>query len=294
MRNFFQTKVNFNKIVPFFQLAPSTIYLIFFMVAPLFVFIIFSFWRVGSFRIIKEFGFNNYINIFTSKLYLDSYLNSVYIGFIVSIIVAIIGYILAYSIRFYFGKYQNLWTILIYLSIFGGYLVRIYSWKSILGVSGLINGILLSIKVINEPIRFFMYNKIAVIITLVNLIIPYGFITVFSALQSVPKNYIEASRDLGANFFRTFFKITLPLSFNGLVAGFIISFVFSSTDFVVPSLLGGKSGLMISSIIAEQFGITYNWPLGSALSIIFIIIMLIILVLISSIPKFIKGRNKIG
>lgn len=279
---------NYYRILPYFQISPSALYLIIFMVAPLLVFTIYSFWRVESFKIIKDFNLENYIKIFTSKLYLKTFLNSVYIGFIASFFVVVIGYILSYGVKFFFGKYKNLWMLLIYLSIFGSYLVRIYAWKSILGVSGLINQILLSLRIVEQPLTIFMYNRVAVIITLINLYIPYSFVTIFSSLQEVSKDYIEASRDLGGNSLITFFKITFPLSFNGVITGFIVTFVFSSTDFVVPSLLGGKTGLTVSKIIAEQFGIVYNWPFAAALSIVFIVMLLIILMVISSLPKLIK------
>lgn len=276
------------EIAPFFQITPATIYLIIFMVAPTFIFMIYSFWKVKGFKIIKEFTLDNYLEIFSSKLYIGAFANSVYIGFLVSIIVVIIGYILSYGARFFFGKHKDILVLLIFLSVFGSYLVRIYAWKSILGVSGFINQALLAIGLIDQPIKMFMYNKTAVVITLVNLYIPYTFVTIFSSIQQVSRDYIEASRDLGANSFKTFFKITFPLSFNGIVAGFIICFVFASSDFVIPSLLGGKTGLMVSKLIADQFGLVYNWPLGSALSAMWVIVLFIILLIVLGIPRILR------
>lgn len=284
-------KKNWVRLVPFIQIAPATLYLIIFMVAPTFIFLIYSFWKVKGFELIKTFTLDNYLKIFTSELYTGTFINSIYIGVLVSIIVVIMGYILSYGLRFFFGKYKDLIVILVFLSVFGSYLVRIYAWKSILGASGLINGVLMALRLIEQPSTIFMYNRTAVIITLVNLYIPYTFVTIFSSMQYISRNHIEASRDLGASSFKTFFKVTLPLTFSGVVSGFIVTFVFSSSDFVISSLLGGRTGLMVSKIISDQFGIVYNWPLGSALSIVWIIVLFIILMLVSSLPRVLKiGR----
>jgi len=285
-------KKNFYRMVPYFQVAPATIYLIIFLAIPGFIFVVYSFWSMEKYKMIREFTLDNYIKILTStEIYIPTLLNSIYIGFTASIILVIVGYFLAYGIKFFFGKNTDFFILLVYLSIFGSYLVRIYAWKSILGNSGLINSILLWSRIIDDPLKTFIYNRFAVIITLVNLYIPYTFLTIFSSLQSVSRNHIEASRDLGGNSFKTFFRVTFPLSFNGVVAGFIITFVFCTTDFVVPSLLGGKTGLMISTSIATQFGLIYNWPLGAALSIVFIVLMLIILLLVSNLLRFRKIIN---
>jgi spermidine/putrescine transport system permease protein len=192
------------------------------------------------------------------------------IGLITSLLTIFIAYPLTYAMTYRYKRAREFILFLILLSLLSSYLVRVYAWKIILGKTGFINTILLLIGIIKNPLPFLLYSKFAVIITLVYIFIPFAVLPIFSALQNIEPELMEAAKDLGANRAGSFIKITLPLSMPGVVSAFIFTFILSAGDYITPQLVGGTSGLMIGKIIADQFGLVYNWPLGSAIAFILI------------------------
>jgi spermidine/putrescine transport system permease protein len=148
------------------------------------------------------------------------------------------------------------------------YLIRIIAWRTILGNKGLLNLVLIKLGIIHEPLRLFLYNQFAVIITLAYIAIPFVFIPLYTALEKIPKNLIDASIDLGANEFKTLLRIIIPLSSPGLITGFMLSFIIALGDYIIPQQIGGSGGIMYGNIVWSQFGIISNWYLGSALGFI--------------------------
>ncbi len=161
-------------------------------------------------------------------------------------------------------------------SIFGGYLVRIYAWRTILGDEGLINTFLIWLGLIREPLRFLLFSRFAVFITLVNFLLPFGVLPLYGALQNVPRDAIEAARDLGAGPLAIFRTVLLPLTATGIKIAFAFAFVLAAGDYVTPELVGGTNGIMIGNVIADQFGVAYNWPLGAALAITTLLVVLLV------------------
>jgi len=249
-----------------YLLSPFWTYYILFFFIPLAVLFVYSFWLSTVTGLKPTFTLHNYVAIFSKELYLIVLLRTIRIAFIATLLCVGISYPVAYLLTFKYKKMQDLVLYLILISLFSNYLVRIYAWKIILGRQGLINQTLLYLGLIKEPLSFLLYSPAAVIITLVFIFTPYTILPIYSALQNVGIELIEAAKDLGANNFRTFLKVTLPLSMPGVIVGFIFSFVLSGGDYVTPQLVGGTRGLMIGKIVADQFGLIYNWPFGSALS----------------------------
>ena len=126
----------------------------------------------------------------------------------------------------------------------------------------------------NAPTDIFLYNQFAMILTLTYIFIPFMVMPIYTALERIPPNLTEASADLGMNPWQTFLKVTLPLSMPGIAAGFTLTFCLSFGDFIAPFLVGGPDGNLIASVIQTQFGSALNWPLGSALSIVMLVIVL--------------------
>jgi spermidine/putrescine transport system permease protein len=171
------------------------------------------------------------------------------------------------------------------VSIFGGYLVRIYAWRSILGEQGLINSFLGSIGLIHKPLGFLIFSQAAVVVGLVNLLLPFAALPLFSAMQNVPKEILEAARDLGGGRLVVFRTIMLPLTATGVRIAFAFAFVLASGDYVTPQLLGGPSGLMIGNAISDQFSTEFNWPLGCALAIVMLLVSLAVCWLFSRLVR---------
>jgi len=273
-------------------LSPLFTYFAFFFFTPMFVLFVYSFWLKTSTGLVPTFTLHNYLYIFSKKLYLVTILRSLRIGIITAFICVLISYPVAYSLTFKYKKLQDVVLYLILISLFSSYLVRVYAWKTILGSNGLINQVLKYLGLINEPLTFLLFSPTAIIITLVFILTPFTILPIFSSMQNISTDLIEAAKDLGANKLQTFYKILLPLSIPGVITGFIFSFTISTGDYVTPQLVGGTEGLMVGRIVQDQFGMTYNWPFGSALAYFMIFLMILIINLFIGITTILKLRRK--
>jgi spermidine/putrescine transport system permease protein len=157
------------------------------------------------------------------------------------------------------------------------YLLRAYTWKTILGSEGILNSFLVSTGILSAPTDIFLYNHFSMVVTLTYIFIPFMVMPIFTALEKIPRNLIEASRDLGHGPLSTFFKVIWPLSLPGVIAGGAFTFCLSAGDFVAPTLVGGPDGVLIANVIASQYGATLNWPLGSALGVVMLVLVLLII-----------------
>ena len=166
-----------------------------------------------------------------------------------------------------FEKISNLLLGIVMVSTLSSYLIRIYAWKIILGEQGIINKFFLFIGIINQPFTFLLYGNFSIIITLVHILLPFAFLPIYSSMQNIDKQIVEASRDLGFGFLMTIFKVIIPLSFPGILAAFLFCFILSSADYVTPQLVGGADGVMIGRVIYDQFGHIGDPPLGSSIAV---------------------------
>lgn len=261
---------------PFPFLSPVTIVLFFFFIVPVVIFFLYSFWIAHVWKIERIFTLANYIYAFTNPTYRKVTLNSLAIGFLSATTATLVSYPLAYYLTFKLKRGRNLVLFLVIISLLSSYLVRVYAWKTILGLNGLINSFLIWLGLIQEPLRFLLYSRLAVTITLLNVFLPFTMLPILSSLQNVPGALIEAAKDLGCGPLRAFLKVTLPLSMTGVISGFMYTFVLSAGDYITPQLVGGTSGSMIGLSIANQFIKTGNWPLGSAISFIVLSLFMVI------------------
>jgi len=153
-----------------------------------------------------------------------------------------------------------------------------------------LNSFLMSAGILSEPSSVFLYNQTAMIVTLTYVFIPFMVMPIYAVLEKIPRNLTEASGDLGVGRFRTFFKVTLPLSIPGIVVGFTMTFCLSFGDFIAPFLVGGPGGMMVANVIASQFGASLNWPLGSALAIVMLMIVLTIITISDRFERLGQGK----
>lgn len=258
-------------------LLPASLLYVLFFAVPMLSLLVLSFWRAKGFELIPDFTFANYEKAVVSKLYRTLLIRTVVVGFVTACIVVPIAFALSYAMRFVFERRGQLILQLVLLSLFSGYLVRIYAWRTILGKQGLLNSTLQWLGLIDEPLEFLIYSNIAVVITLSGLLLPLAVLPIYSALLNVSRDQMEAARDLGAGRFHLVRTILLPLAMPGVRTAFAFAFLLAAGDFVTPSLVGGTQSLLIGNIIADQFrGIGSNWPLGAALAFVTIAIVLVI------------------
>ena len=249
-------------------LSPTLLVILMALMVPLIILLTLSFWKQEYVNIIRTFSLDNYFAFFQKKIYYLILYRSIKISALVTLVTVLLAYPLAYFIAFHIQRNKIIWIILVTIPFWTSYLLRVFSWKVILGYNGVINSGLISLGFITEPLEFLLYNPNSVVITLAHAWAAVAILPIYVSLEKIDRSLIEASRDLGENAVMTFFRVTLPLSLPGVIAASLLVFIPTVGDYVTPALVGGTRGLMIGNIIQSMFGKALNWPMGAALSII--------------------------
>lgn len=249
----------------FTLLTPATSWFVLFFVLPLVAMAVVSFWLVANYQLAPGFSLRNYVKL-AQPLYLSIILRTFIIAAIVTVLSALIGYPVAYYLARRAKRLRVLILTLILLPLWTSYLVRSFAWMLVLGTNGVLNGFLQGIGLTDHPIRWFLYSEFAVVIALVHIYLPYFILPVFAVLEKFDRRLLEASSDLGAGWWTTFWTVTLPISRPGISTGCLLVFIPAAGAYVTPELLGGPNVIMAGSVIAQQFGITFDYPFGSALA----------------------------
>ena len=251
-------------------------WLIFFVLIPNLLVLIVSFLtRDGSNFYQLPFSLDNYINLF-NPLYAQVVWNSLYMSGIATIICLLIGYPFAFMVSKIPEKYRPILLFLVVLPFWTNSLIRIYGMKVFLGVKGVLNTMLLEMGILSEPIRI-LNTEVAVIIGLVYLLLPFMILPLYSAIEKLDGRLLEAAKDLGANAVQRFFRVILPLTMPGIVAGCLLVLLPAMGMFYVADLLGGAKVLLVGNVIKSEFLISRNWPFGSAISIGLTILMALLI-----------------
>ena len=273
-------------------IGPTWIWLVLFMLLPLLLLFFMTF-RTEAFDWgYWEFTLKNYQKFIETPSYHRLLLRSIWLAFIVASFSVIMAYPVAYVVAFHAGRWRNLMITLLIIPAMSSFLLRVLAWRIILGSSGMLSSLLLALGIIEESMPILLYTPTAVIITLVYVWLPFAALPIAVALNQIEPNLLEASADLGAKPFATFWRITLPLSLSGVLAGFLFVFIPTLGEYVTPALVGGPEGIMIGNIIWDQFSRALNWPMGALLSIAILLIILIPAGLISLFSK--TSRAKAG
>jgi spermidine/putrescine transport system permease protein len=245
-----------------------------------------SFWRLKNGAITHELTLENYQRLFGTELYPDTILFSAGVAIRVTLFSLLLAYPLAYLLAFKVKRHKQLMYMAVIIPLWVSYLVRAYAWKIILGQSGILNGLLLSAGLIDQPLTFLLYSRWAVILALTHIYTPFTLMPIYAVLEAIPPALKEASQDLYASRWQTFRRIVLPLSLPGVLAGSTFAFVLSMGDFLAPQLLGGNdSALMVSNLVWSLFGVAYNWPLGAAVSVVVLLLTISLLWLSTQVEK---------
>jgi len=265
---------------------PALLWVAVFLLVPYALLFCYSFWSVSSSQtIVHSWTLDNYRELFRVDVYLQTLFRSMWIAARVMIFSLLLGYPLAYYLSFHAGTRKNLFYQLVIIPLWVSYLVRAYAWKTILGSEGVLNTLLQYVHLTRHPLEFLLYSPFAVVLTLTHIYTPFAFLPIYASLEHIPRNLVEASHDLGASPFQTFWRVIFPLSIPGVLAGATFAFVLSLGDFLAPLLLGGPSGIMISNIVVSLFGAAYNWPLGAAISLCMLLLVLALLFLSENLEK---------
>jgi spermidine/putrescine transport system permease protein len=252
-------------------LSPTLIVMICALALPIFSLIVYSFWTQDYVHIDKTATLKNYQTFFDKWMYGSLLLRSIRMSATVTIINIMLAYPIAYFLAFKVRKNIMTWLILINLPFWTSYLLRVLSWKIMLGNNGVINSTLLELDLIQGPLEFLLYSRFAVVLTLVHAWAAFAILPIFLSLSKIDHSLLEAAADLGEGPVRRFMRVTLPLSMPGVIAAAVIQFIPTVGDYITPMMVGGPRGMMFGQIIAAQFGEANNWPLGSALTFIMMV-----------------------
>jgi len=217
-------------------------------------------------------NFENYAFLFKDSLYWKSFLNSILTAGISTVFCLLIGYPMAYGIARSQPSWRNLLLLLVMLPFWTSFLLRVYAWIGILKNNGVINNVLMSLGIIDEPIVMLQTN-FAMYIGIVYSYLPFMVLPLYTAIEKLDQSLLEAAADLGCRPVKAFFRITVPLTRSGIIAGCMLVFIPAVGEFVIPALLGGPDALMIGRVLWEEFFNNRDWPVASAVAIAMLFVL---------------------
>jgi len=247
------------------------------VVLPILSFLIYSFWSVENHQIIRQATLANYAAFFGNDTYVGVFFLTLLLCAKVTLAGLVVGYPLAYFLWRQNGSRRYLLLLLFILPLFMSYIVKIYTMRSILGLNGFLNQLLVGSGLFEKPSLLFLYNQTAILITMAVIFLPFLILPVFLSLERIPRNLVQASADLGARPGRTFRHVIVPLSLPGVVAGCLFTFVLALGDFVTPQMVGGTTGFTFGRVIQSQFGLAFDWPFGAALGTVLLGVSLLVI-----------------
>jgi len=260
---------------------PPCLWMLGFYFIPLAILLSYAFMQHQYVEVIPRFTWENFTQIVTNSGYRNTVIRTLYIAVTVTGIDTLLAFPVAYFLTKYAGKYKQLLTVLILLPLWSSYLVRIFAWRIILGYNGVFNSLLISLGILSQPSSIFLYNQFSMVVTLCYVWLPFMILPLVTAFERLPGNLLEASADLGGHPLYTFRRATFPLVLPGFLAGSLSVFSLTMGDYITPSLLGGAGDILIGNIVANQFGVADNWPLGSALAMVVLLLIFGLIAIVS-------------
>lgn len=279
----------FKKLQLFGLLSPGVMWLILFFNLPLVIVLFISFverGRAGSIKIPPVYTLSNYEQLFNACssefsgpqcdpfLYLGIFGHSVRIAVIVTIVCILLGYPLSYFISQRNPRWRDTLMLLVIIPFWTNFLVRTYALKQVLATEGILNTILMNFGLLSQPLDM-LFNQFGVVVGLVYGYLPFAILPMYASIEKFDHSLMEAAADLGANPVRSFLRVMLPMTMPGVIAAFVLVFVPVVGAFITPDIMGGGKVEMIGTLINRQFGVARNWPFGSAISLVLMVVVLI-------------------
>jgi len=283
-----------NRITSYLLISGPLLWTLVFLFVPYLIMFSYSFYRRQFPLFIPAFQLGNYVQIFTEPQYYQVLLRTTKIAILVASSAVMLAYPLAYFLVFKIksDRVRMVLYMAVIVPLWVSYLLRSYTWKTILGREGVLNSFLVWIGILDKPTDIFLYNHFSMVVTLTYIFIPFMVMPIYTSLEKIPRNLVEASKDLGLGPIRTFLNVTLPLSMPGVIAGATFTYCLTFGDFIAPFLVGGPNGMMVANVITSQFGASMNWPLGAALSVIMLFVVLTIITVSDRFER--AGRIDLG
>ncbi|MFB3845486.1 MAG: ABC transporter permease [Candidatus Cloacimonadaceae bacterium] len=259
--------------------APSLFWLILFFAVPYLIVILYSVLTPDIYEVKFAFSLGSYREIFRGTYWMPFFL-SFRLALLTTLICLLVGYPVAYLIARSSEKWKNILVVLIIIPFWTNFIIRIFSWRIFLSTNGVMNEVLLALGLISSPLEIIRTDW-AVIIVMVYVYLPYMILPLYSVIEKLDFSLLDAAMDLGANERKAFFKVTLPLSREGIFAGSILVFIPALGTYIIPQLMGNQNSLYIGQIITYKIkNIPRNWPIASALSLVMLIIIAAVLLIL--------------
>ena len=212
--------------------------------------------------------------VWFKTIYIEAYVRSVWYALCTAILCLVIGYPFAYFIARSSPSIRPALLLLVMLPFWTSFLLRVYAWKGILGDYGVLNKTLMMLGITSQPLQL-LYTDVSMLIGMTYVYLPFMILPLYANLVKMDFRLLEAAYDLGTTPFKAFWLITVPLSKAGIIAGFMLVFIPSVGEFVVPSLLGGPENIMIGRVVWDEMFTSNNWPRASALAVIMILLIIV-------------------
>ncbi len=246
---------------------------------PLLSFLAYGFLRVEDNAVVYRPTLDSLIEVVANPSYRVTFLRTLRMALEVSAVNFVLGYATAYFVWRRAPAWRNFLLVSLAVPLLMSYVIKIYAMRGVLGTNGLLNAILQTLGLVDEPVTALLFNLTAVRITLSVVLLPFMVLPIHVALERIPQTVLHAAADLGASEWQTFRRVVLPLSLPGATVGAMFTFVLASGDFLAPELVGGIEGFTYGRLVFSQFGLAFNWPLGAALSIFLAVVALSVIYL---------------
>ena len=270
-------------------ITPGVLWTLLFFNLPLVIMLFISFverGRAGGIKLPPVYTLENYQQLFNACvsqfsgpecdpfLYIGIFWHSVRIGLVVTFWCIILGYPLSYFISRQKPVWRDALMILVIIPFWTNFLVRTYALKQVLATEGLLNSFLMNLNLINQPLDL-LFNEFAVNVGLIYGYLPFAVLPMYASIEKFDHSLMEAAADLGAPPWRAFLRVMLPMTLPGVIAALVLVFVPVVGAFITPDIMGGGKIEMIGTLINRQFGVSRNWPFGSAMSLVLMLMVLI-------------------
>jgi putrescine transport system permease protein len=216
----------------------------------------------------------NYARLISDPIYLEAFVSSIRIAGSSALVTLLIAYPMAYALARARSSLRTPLLMMVVLPFWTSFLIRVYAWTGILNSNGLINDALIKLGVIAQPLPL-LHSEFAVHLGIVYSYLPFMVLPIFAVLERLDWTLLAAAADLGARPFTTFWRVTLPLSLPGIVAGLLLVFIPALGEFIIPELLGGPETLMVGRVLWTEFFNNHDWPMASALAVALLILILL-------------------
>jgi spermidine/putrescine transport system permease protein len=262
---------------PWVLLSPALSAVFLLLVIPVCFIVVYSFWlRTPTGADVPAFQFGNFAKFFADFFYPSVLIRTIRVSLETVALCLVMGYIPAYFFYRSKTRHKSMLMLLIMLPFWISFIIRTLSWINILGDTGLFNYLLIKYGILSEPLSL-LYNEGAVLLGLIQYLLPFMILNIYVSLEGIDKSLLEAARSLGCTEWQAFREVTLPLSLPGVSAGCLLVFVLTSGTYLPPMILGGPGNDMIANLIFKRIIGTLDWPFGSAISVLLLLLLGVII-----------------